>query len=82
MEMTLESFEKETIEANSDSAAYIPENKRELAGKKAAHLQQGAGGQKIFRARNNWVCYDSRERRIMLTHSAVRINCSGPAGLL
>jgi hypothetical protein len=34
----------------------------------------------IPRTRNNWVCYDFKERRIVPTHYAIRTNAGDPGG--
>jgi hypothetical protein len=78
VDVTSGSFEKETIGANSHSGAYgnLPDN----AAKNAADLETGSRFQSAYRGRsediphtkNNWVCYDFKERRIVPTHCAIR----------
>jgi hypothetical protein len=78
VEITSGSFEKETYGANPHSGAY--NNLFRCAAKNAADLEtescfQSAGRmnkEDIPATRNNWMCYDFRERRIVPTHYAIR----------
>jgi hypothetical protein len=77
------SFERETITANPHSGAY--ENRAEYAAKNAADLEVISCFSSAYRliegiphTRNNWLCYDFKERRIVPTHCTIRTNSSAP----
>jgi hypothetical protein len=78
VEVTSGSFENETEGANPCSGAY--NNRNDCAANKVADLETGLCFCSAYRkrrediphTRNNWVCYDFRERRIVPTHYAVR----------
>jgi hypothetical protein len=80
-------FEKETHGANLHSGAY--DNKPDNAAKNAADLESVScfhsayrwKTKNIPRTRNNWVCYDFKERRIVPTHHTIRSNGNGPGDL-
>jgi hypothetical protein len=84
VEVTSGSFEKETQGASPHSGAYdnLPSN----AAKNATDMETGSYFCSAYRSykediphtRNNWVCYDSKERRIAPTHYAIRTNSMGP----
>jgi hypothetical protein len=84
VDVTCGSLEKETYGANPHSGAY--ENKLCYAAKNAANLEDDSHfssacrsrSEDIPHTRNNWVCYDFKERRIVPTHYAVRTNWYGP----
>jgi hypothetical protein len=80
------SFEKETIGANPYSGAF--DNRHYNAAQKAADLEAGScfvsacrGDKENIRdTKNNWVCYDFKERRIVPTHYTTRTHEYGPGG--
>jgi hypothetical protein len=84
VEVTSGSFEKETYGANPHSGPYdnLPRN----AAKNAAGLETDSYFLSACRdkkkdtphTRNNWICYDFKERRVVPTHYAIRTNCFGP----
>jgi hypothetical protein len=84
IEVTSGSFEKVTSGANPHSGAY--NNKPEYAAKNAADLETGSDFFSAYRdkkediphTRNNWICYDFKERRIVPTHYTIRTNLNGP----
>jgi hypothetical protein len=83
-EVTCGSFEKETYEANPHSGAY--DNLPRWAARNAADLETDSRFHSAYHGstedsphtRNNWVCYLFKERRIMLTHHAIRASEYGP----
>jgi hypothetical protein len=86
VDITCGSFEKETRGANPHSGAY--NNDSSAAAKNAADLETDScfssayrGGPDIAHTRNNWICYDFKERRIIPTHYAIRTHGGSP-GLL
>jgi hypothetical protein len=84
VEITSGSFEKETVGANPHSGAYG--NFRSFAAKNAADLETGSCFYSAYRhrledilhTRNNWICYDFKERRIVPTHYTIRTYWNGP----
>jgi hypothetical protein len=78
IEVTSGSFEKETVGANPDSGAY--DNQPHCAAKNAADLETVSCFFSAYRTRkediphtrNNWICYDFKERRIVPTHYTIR----------
>jgi hypothetical protein len=83
--VTCGSFEKETRRANPHPGAYG--NKIECAAKNATDLRTDSlfhsacrmREEDVTHRRNNWVCYDFKERRIVPTHCAIHANncCPG-----
>jgi hypothetical protein len=86
VDVTCGSFEVEIEGANPHSGAYgdHPDN----AAMNAADLEAGSCFYSAYRSftenipqtRNNWLCYDFRENRIVPTHYAVRTNNTGASG--
>jgi hypothetical protein len=84
VDITSGSFDKETHGANPHSGAY--DNKPEYAAKNAANLESDSyflsaccqKEEEIPHTRNNWVCYDFNERRILPTHYTIRTHNSNP----
>jgi hypothetical protein len=84
VDVTSGSFEKETRGANPHSGAY--DNDVDCAAKNAADLETGSnflsayreGWEDIPHTKNNWVCYDFKERRVVPTHYAINTNEYGP----
>jgi hypothetical protein len=84
VDITSGSFEKETEGANPHSGAY--NNDPSLATKNAADLETYSRFLSAYRhysediphTRNNWICYDFKERRIMPTHYTIRTNDDSP----
>jgi hypothetical protein len=82
--VTSGSFEKETQGANPHSGVW--NNDRAWAAKNAADLEADSEFRSAYRrkeeyitpTRNNWLCYDFKERRIAPTHYALRTNHWGP----
>jgi hypothetical protein len=76
------SFEKEIHGANHHSGAY--NNADWTAAKNATDLETDSAyrlhSEDIPHTRNNWVCYDFKERRIVPTHYTIRTYDYGPAG--
>jgi uncharacterized protein (DUF433 family) len=78
VEVACGSFEKETYGANPHSGAY--NNRVDRAAKNAADLETdsrfgSASREKkedIPHTRNNWICYNFKERRIVPTHYTIR----------
>jgi hypothetical protein len=78
------SFEKETNGASPHSGAY--DGLPECAAKNVADLETDSrlrsacrgNWEDIMHTRNNWVCYDFKERKIVPTHYAIRTNWEGP----
>jgi hypothetical protein len=82
------SFEKETYGANLHSGPYrhrpiwASRNFPNYAAKDAADLETDSCFQSAYRhhwerirhTRNNWICYDFKERRIVPTHYTIRTN--------
>jgi hypothetical protein len=86
VDVTSGSFEKVTQGANPHSGAY--DNNPSFAAKNAADLETVSffcsafrkAGEDIPHMRNNWVCYDFKERRIVPTHYTIRTNRNGQGG--
>jgi hypothetical protein len=89
VDITSGSFEKETNGANPHSGAY--KNDPDYAAKNATDLETDSPFHSAYRrdseniphTRNNWICYDFKERRrIMPTHYTIRTHgCGdGPGG--
>jgi hypothetical protein len=84
LEVTSGSFEKETQGANAHSGASFSDPSN--AAKNAVDLEAGSlfasayrqRDEKIPHTRNNWLCYDFKERRIVPTHYAIRTNGGDP----
>jgi hypothetical protein len=84
VEVTSGSFERVTYGANPHSGAY--QNRPEHAAKNAADLEAGSffysacrdKAENIPHTRNNWICYDFKNRRIVPTHYAIRSYDAGP----
>jgi hypothetical protein len=85
VDVTSGSFEKEIVGANPHSGAY--DNDPDYAAKNAADFETDSCFGSAFRnssediphTRNNWICYDFKERRIVPTHYTIRTHCySGP----
>jgi hypothetical protein len=82
VEVTSGSFE--IVGANPHSGAY--KNDPRCAAKNAADLETSSYFHSAFRnssediphTRNNWICYDFKERRIMPTHYTIRTFHGGP----
>jgi hypothetical protein len=78
IDVTSGSFGKETVGANPHSGAY--DNRADYAAKIAADLETDScfisacrwDTEDIPHTRNNWICYDFKERRIVPTHYAIR----------
>jgi hypothetical protein len=78
VEVTSGSFEKEIEGANPYSGAY--NNKPNCAAKNAANLETDSYFHSAYRKkkediphrRNNWICYNFKERRIVPTHYTIR----------
>jgi hypothetical protein len=77
VDVTSGSFEKEIEGVNPHSGAY--ENDPDCAAKNAADLETDSFFQSAYRweedsphTRNNWICYDFKERRIVPTHYTIR----------
>jgi hypothetical protein len=87
VDVTSGSFEKETYGANPHSWAY--DNRADLAAKNAADLETDSEFLSAFclkkedtpHMRNNWICYDFKERRIAPTHYTIHTNAGYPGGL-
>jgi hypothetical protein len=87
VDVTCGSFEKETEGANPHSGADI--NHPGNAGKNAADLETDSyfysahrdEEEDIPHTRNNWICYNFKERRIVPTHYAIRTNGWGNSHL-
>jgi hypothetical protein len=86
VEATSGSFETETHGANPHSGAY--KNDRDCAAKNATDLETVSFFISAYRdekediphTRNNWVCYDVKERRIVPAQYAIRTNSEDPGG--
>jgi hypothetical protein len=84
VDITSGSFEKETRGANPHSGAY--DNHPNCAAKNAADLETGSLFASAYRpkkediphTRNNWICCDFKERRIVATHYTIRTYEYGP----
>jgi hypothetical protein len=83
VDVTCGSFEKETLGANPHSGAFY--NYDDCVAKNAADLDIDSDFYSAFRCssevphtRNNWICYDFKERRIVPTHYTIRTNWQGP----
>jgi hypothetical protein len=80
------SFEKETIGANPHSGTYG--HHPYWPAKNAADLETISCFESAYRinsnhippTKNNWVCYDFKERRIVPTHYAIRTSADRPGG--
>jgi predicted nucleic acid-binding Zn-ribbon protein len=78
VDVTSGSFEKETVGANPHSGAYG--NNPKYGAKNAADFETDSvfysayrpKEEDIQRTRNNWMCYNFKERRIVPTHYAIR----------
>jgi hypothetical protein len=79
VDVTSGSFEKETFGANPHSGAYY---NNPLFAENAADLETFSCFLSAYRekkediphTRNNWICYDFKEKRIMPTHYTIRTN--------
>jgi hypothetical protein len=85
LDVTSGSFEKEIIGANPHSGAY--NNNPYCAAKNAADLETDSHFLSAYRweegiphTRNNWLCYDFKERRIVPTHYTIRTYDNDPGG--
>jgi hypothetical protein len=84
VDITSGSFQKETCGANPHSGAY--DNDPNCAAKNAADLETYSRFVSAYRlkgiphTRNNWICYDFKERRIMPTHYTIRTHDGDPGG--
>jgi hypothetical protein len=86
VDVTSGSFEKVTDGANPHSGAY--NNAYWAAAKNAADLETDSHfysayrmkGEDIPHTRNNWICYNFKERRIVPTHYTIRTHNSGGPG--
>jgi hypothetical protein len=84
VDVTSGSFEKETQGANPHSGAY--QNRDDYAAKNAADLGNDSHFYSAFRdkeediphTRNNWICYNFKERRIVPTHYTIRTYYGDP----
>jgi hypothetical protein len=84
VDVTGGSFEKETNGANPHSGKYG--NDPRNAPKKSADMETISRFFSAYRkknediphTRNNWVCYDFKKRRIVVTHYTIRTNNCGP----
>jgi hypothetical protein len=84
VDVTSGSFEKETQGANPHSGAF--DNDPDCAAKNAADLDSYSCFQSAYRekeediphTRNNWLCYDFKERRVAPTHYTIRTYGCGP----
>jgi hypothetical protein len=84
VDVTSGSFEKETNGANPHSGAW--KNDPRGAAKNAADLETNscfysaflASSENIRNTRNNWICYDFKERRLVPTHYTIRSNRDDP----
>jgi hypothetical protein len=82
--VTSGSFEEETEGANPHSGAF--DDYYRFAAKRAAEMETGSDLYSAFRkkeediphTRNNWICYDFKERRIVPTHYTIRTHLGGP----
>jgi hypothetical protein len=80
VEVTSGSFDEEIQPANPHSGAH--DNRADLAAKNAADLETSSVFYSAFRypsegiphTRNNWLCHDFKERRIVPTRYAIRSN--------
>jgi hypothetical protein len=86
VDITCGSFEKETVGANPHSGAY--DNDPDCAAKNAADLETYSCFESAYRwegdishTRNNWICYDFKERTIVPTHYTIRTNRNDPGYL-
>jgi hypothetical protein len=86
VDITSGSFEKETQGANRHSGAY--HNNPWCAAQNAADLETDSFFESAFRGRdeniphtrNNWICYDFKEKRVIPTHYAIRTHSWYPGG--
>jgi hypothetical protein len=84
VDVTCGSFEKETHGPDPHSGAW--DNDPRYAAKNAADLETGSEFMSACRdkeedvphTRNNWICYDFKERRIVPTHYTIRTNGGWP----
>jgi hypothetical protein len=84
VDVTCGSFEKETAGPNPHSGAYG--NDPRYSGKNAADLETNSCFVSAYReqkediphTRNNWICYDFKERRIVPTHYTIRKHYRDP----
>jgi hypothetical protein len=84
VDVTSGSFEKEIDGADPHSGVCY--NDPDYAAKNAADLETDSCFQSAFRSsseniphtRNNWICYDFKERRIVPTHYTIRTYDDGP----
>jgi hypothetical protein len=80
------SFEMETDGANPHSGAfcnspgYAAKNAADLEADSCFHSAYRTNSEIVRHTRNNWVCYDFKERRIVTTHYAIRTNWRIPGG--
>jgi hypothetical protein len=88
VDVTCGSFEEETEGANPHSGAW--NNNRKCHAKSAADLETDSKFISAFRrrlkkvkiphTRNNWICYDFKERSVVPTHYTIRTNGGDPGG--
>jgi hypothetical protein len=84
VDVTCGSFEKETCGANPHSGAL--HNEDNCAAKNVVDLEDDSVFASALRGkeediphtRNNWICYNFKERRIVPTHYTIRTHASGP----
>jgi hypothetical protein len=75
VDVTCGSFEKET-----HGVIYAAKNSADLETNSHFHSAYHLYWDDITSARDNWICYDFKERRIVLTHHSIRAN-RGPPGV-
>jgi hypothetical protein len=86
VDVTCGSFQKETVGANPHSGAW--KNNPKYAAKNATDLETNSNFGSAYRykeediphTRNNWICYNFKERRIVPTHYTIRTNWQDRGG--
>jgi hypothetical protein len=86
VDVTSGSFERETVGANPHSGAF--DDRDDCAAKNTANLEDHSRFESAYRekkedrprTRNNWVCYDFKEKRFVPRHYTIRTNQGGPGG--
>jgi hypothetical protein len=82
VDITCGSFEKETRRANPHSGAFgnNPNYAADLETDSRFVSACRIRSEDIPHTRNNWICYDFKERRIVPTHYTIRTHGGGPGG--
>jgi hypothetical protein len=82
VDLTCGSFEKQTkgLDDDPNNPHWAAKNATNFDTESAFGSAYREKAEHILYTRNNWICYDFKERRIVPTHYTIRTNDSGPGG--